>query len=487
MIETGSLAALSIAAQGAFREAYALCLVLQLAITAIGARRFFSSERYGGFVAAGRLRDAFYRPSIVYGFCALWLLSAMALLMGRYVLIAAAANVIICRFLLIGPRWNSLSRGFGAVGQITAWTGVTIFLLELTRAIDHAGFVRAAVVIVARVDFALIMVVAGIYKLTAGYTRNDGFESALVNPWWCYWSKYLAKLSPRSLVFAWMNHAAYFVEILGGLLMLTPFYEYGALAIAIAFAQLGLTLRLTLLPWMVVATFFLFAAPGKFVDGLLYRAPTSAFHTPDSTPFLWIPLFVTILAYGIAIVVVRLGLYYNFFVQRRLPEALQSAVDFLSNHLVITIWRVFTANVINFYLDILIEAADGSRRPFERIGLRSWRQGLRFAHAGEFVALCTTFTTLKYFADKPELFEERLVRYARSVPADKMERVVFLYVSITKGETFCFNRVTEFVADPRTGTVEERRLDPTFDPRAASPNSPIVRSAAPGSYAPAPR
>ena len=487
MIDSGSLGALSFSAQTAYREIYALCLIAQLACTAVGARRFFCSERYGGFVARGTLRDALYRPGIVYAACALWLGSALCLLAGEFTVLAALANVALCRFLLVGPRWNSLSRGFGAVGHITAWGGVAVFLLEASRVLDPGGTLRTAVVTIARIDFGLIMLVAGFYKLTAGYTRNDGFESALVNPWWCYWSRFCLRLSPRHPLFALMNHSAYAVEIAAGALMLTPLYEYGALAIALTFAVLGMTLRLTVLPWMVAGTFFLYVAPGGAVDRWLTAVIPVAHPAASNIPALSILLTILVCGYGAATIAVRAGLYYNFFLQRRLPEALQRAVDALSNHLLITIWRVFTANVINFYVEVAIERGDGRLEQYQKVGLRSWRSGLRYAHAGEFVALCTTFTTLKYFAGRPDLFEERLVRYARTVPIETGDRIVFTFVGITKAEHFARTPAAEFTADPVTGSVRERTLAPSIDIRAAAPHSPMVRAAGPGTYAPAPR
>lgn len=471
-----------------YRDLYAVCLAVQILVTVPGAKRFFCSERFGGYVATGKVRDLLYRPAIVYPAAILWLLCAVGLLFDRTALAASLGNVILCRFLLVGPRWNSLSRGFGAVGQITSWVGTAVLLLLFGNAVAGTTLLQPSIVAACRIDFGLIMIVAGIYKVTAGYVRNDGFQSALINPWWCYWSKLFKRLSPGNPVFAVMNHAAYAVEIAGGILMLTPLYEYGAIAICISFAMLGLQLRLTGLPWMVVATFFLFVAPHSALDNAMAAVlPTHAAALLTLPAWISFGLTAIVWAYIASIILVRAGLYYNFFAGARLPEFLQRATDQLSNHLLITIWRVFTANVINFYIDVAVIGADGRRHGYERVGLGSWRQGFRYAHAGEFVALCTTFTTLKYFPDRASLFEERLVRYARTVDAAPGSTILFTFVALRRAESFEEVPAAEFLCDPVSGKVTERTLASGFDIRAATEFSKIVRAGAPGSYAPARR
>ncbi|MBV9270998.1 MAG: hypothetical protein JO165_07890 [Candidatus Eremiobacteraeota bacterium] len=475
----------SYAAQSALRTAYGVLLFLQVLITLPGARRFFCSERYGGYVETGRVRDVLYHPVVVTFAGTLWLASAVALILDRSTLVAAVVALAACRFLLIEPRWHSLSRGFGAVGQITGWFALLIALLELSRVADYHGLIRSTTVMVFRVDFALIMVVAGIYKVTAGYLQNDGFERALANPWWCYWSRFYSRVSPASPLFAFFNHSAYIVEIGAGLLMLTPLSLWGALAIAASFAMLALNLRLTYLPGMVVAAAFLFAQPGDFVDRFsshIFPAHSIAATQVGTAGLVAALTFLGV--YAVSIVLVRCGLYYNFFLAKRLPEVLQIAVDRVSQIFVITIWRVFTVNVINFYVDVAIERRDGTRRKYERIGLRSFSQGLRYAHAGEFVALCTSFTALKYFSDRQDIFEQRVVRYAKTVPHEAGESVILTYVSIEKNAAFRYVSAAEFAVDCVAATVLERALTRGFDVRSIASTSKVVKGSATGSYAP---
>ncbi len=480
--------AYSLDAQAAFRTFYAIFLLAQLAITVPGIRRFFSTERYGGFVASTPLRDVLYSPAVVYVAVALWVAGALGLLFDRATLTSALVAFAACRYVLTDPRWASLSRGFGAVGHMTTWSSLVLVFLELSRFSDDAGgTIRAATLVVFRADLAMIMIVAGIYKLTAGYMANDGYQLALANPWWCFWSALYRRIPPRSVVFRFMNHSAYAVEILAGVAMLTPMRELGSALISLSFAYLATQLRLAFLPGMVVGSYFLFVPQGGVIDGLLHgvfhQSGPLAQHALGA--FAANTVALALLAYLAIVILVRAGLCYNFYAKKRLPGVLQRANDALANIFVVTLWRVFTANVVNFFIDVRLLGRDDVERPYERVGLRSWRDGFRYAHAGEFVALCTTFTALKYFPDDFEMFRERLIRYAKTVRRADGERVSFVYVAVdAAGSGFEHLPLATFIADPERGTVVEVPMAPGRDVRSAVASSAITYGARPGSYAP---
>jgi hypothetical protein len=95
------------------------------------------------------------------------------------------------------------------------------------------------------------------------------------------------------------------------------------------------------------------------------------------------------------------------------------------------------------------------------------------------------FTTLKYYPSNDQLFRERLLRYARTVPHAPGATLVFEYVSILKSqEAFRFLPVAEFLVDPIRGRVTERILDASVSVRDAHAASPLHEGARPGSYAP---
>ncbi|MDQ6929830.1 MAG: hypothetical protein M3126_04070 [Candidatus Eremiobacteraeota bacterium] len=484
--QTWLLPTYSFEAQALYRMCYAVILFAQLAMTAVSARRFFTSEAYGGYVQASPLRNRLYHPRIVFTLCALWLGCTLALFFDRSTFIAALLNYGLCRFLLIDTRWVSLSRGFGAVGHITLWTAGATAILELTRLIDHGGLLRSAALLTFRVDLGLIMIVAGFYKVTAGYARGNGWEIALANPWWSYWANTFAKFPPRSIFFSGMNHMAYIVEIGAGICMLTPLHFFGAIAIAASFVMLGLTLRLTFLPEMVVVSTLLFIDPGSAADRFVQTLIHQTAQTPVEHGFPGAVALIIAIALWLSIplgVLVRAALLYNFYRRKRVP-GLQAIVDALASWLLITLWRVFTADIIEFYIEVYLEGPQGLRSLYSRQRFLDFERGLRYAHAGEFVALCTTFTALKYFSHEPAIFEQRLLRYARTLPVEPGGRVVFRFIRIAKALTFTYTPVADFLVDPRVGTITEQQLSAEDDVRRTAPGSPIFRGSRVGSYAP---
>jgi hypothetical protein len=145
------------------------------------------------------------------------------------------------------------------------------------------------------------------------------------------------------------------------------------------------------------------------------------------------------------------------------------------------IWRVFSVDVVNFFIRIWREPRDGGARlPAGRLG--SWP---RFNHVGEMICITSLFTTLKYYPSDDALFQERVLRYARTLPYEPGDRFVFEYVSVMKREThFEWMPVAEYRVDIETGAVTERTLDASFSTRAAHATSPVHEGAVPGSYAP---
>lgn len=476
----------SFESQALYRMCYAIILFAQLGMTALSARRFFASEAYGGYLQESPLRNTLYHPRIVFTLCALWLGCTVALFFDRSTFVAALLNYCLCRFLLIDTRWVSLSRGFGAVGHITLWTAGATAILELTRLIDHGGVLRSAALLAFRVDLGLIMIVAGFYKVTAGYARGDGWEIALANPWWSYWASFFSQLPPRNVLFSAMNHMAYVVEIGAGVCMLTPLHFVGALAIAASFIMLGLTLRLTFLPEMIVVSSLLFIDPGSRTD----RFVQALVHHSGATPIEHGVLGAVAMGIAIALwlsiplgIVVRAGLMYNFYRRKRIP-VLQGLFDTLASWLLITLWRVFTADIIEFYIEVYLQRATGQRSLYSRQRFLDFERGMRYAHAGEFVALCTTFTALKYFSHDPAIFEQRLLRYARTLPVEPDGRAVFRFIRISKARTFAYTPVADFVVDPSAGTILELQLCAGDDVRRTAPGSPVFRGSRVGSYAP---
>jgi hypothetical protein len=207
-----------------------------------------------------------------------------------------------------------------------------------------------------------------------------------------------------------------------------------------------------------------------------------AFHLPAGiagalTWGLWIYLMLLPLAYA--------GLYYNFYGRKVLPGRWQRILERYTNAFGMILWRVFTVDVINFFVAIYEEAPGGGRRLISRYGAWDPTSWFRYRHVGESICVTGIFTALKYYPSRPEIFRERLLRYARTVACPDDAVLVFEYVSILRGDrAFVFQPVREYRVDPRRGTITERVLDPAISVSAAHPLSPAHEAAAPGSYAP---
>jgi len=172
----------------------------------------------------------------------------------------------------------------------------------------------------------------------------------------------------------------------------------------------------------------------------------------------------------------------GFYVRQPLPHVLQRALERYTNLFGIIIWRVFSVDLVNFYVRIQAQPrAGGTRRLVGQLG--TWP---RFNHVGEMICLTSVFTTLKYYPSNADIFRERLLRYARTLPHGAGDVLIFEYLSVVKEHgRFDWVPTAEYRVDLADASIDERILAPGFSPRRAHPASPVHEGATPGSYAPA--
>ena len=454
------------------RAAYGVLQLLTLVAALPHARRYFSTEKWGGYTESTPWLDALLSPVGVAALVAVWLASAVCLAVGAAVVAAAAANLALCYFFFVRLRWRSVLRGMGAPGFISFWLGAAVFLLALSDA--HAPTIRPLVLLTLQIDFALIMLSAGIYKVVAGYRTGDGMDLGLANPAWGYWSGWRT-WPPGHWLFRVFNESAWATEVGAGLLMLVPATRvFGAGIIALSFVFIAAEIRLGFLCEMVIVCCVVCMGPG---------GPIAAPGAPLAAG-LQQAIAAVLVAYLVALPLVRIGMYYNQLAHKPLPRGLQSALDWYTNAFGLIIWRVFTADVTNFFVRIWEEpAGDAPRR--EITAYAGVTGVARFRQVAECIALTSIFTTLKYYPSNRALFETRLVRYARTIRLTAAARLVFEWVFIAKQpDRFAFVPVAEFAVEPRTAVVEETVLSRIVSVRAAHAGSPVHEGARPGSYAP---
>jgi hypothetical protein len=475
------------AAQTLLRAGYGLLLLAFLLMTLPHGRRFFQSERWGGYAQSSPMVDAVQNPVVYPLLMTSWLLAGALLVRGWGGWLPALWNLLLCRYFFVGMRWRGVARGMGAPGFMTYWLGAAVFLLQLTaRAAPSA---HRLALLVLQVDFAFIMLSAGIYKLSAGYPRNFGMEFGLANPQWGYWWRRYAATPPGHWIVWTLNQLAWTTEVVAAVLMLVPATRFvGALLIVVSFAFIATHIRLGFLCEMVILAGVLFFHPGSLGDRLAARVVEAfggslAAPVAEPWPLLGLALTVGLWGYLALLPLAHAGLFYNFYARGRLPGPLQRALEAYTNFFGIIIWRVFSVDVVNFFIRIHREPARGGARTL--VSRYGWGGGLRYGHVCESVTVTSLFTTLKYYPSNADLFRDRLLRYARTVPCPAGDVLVFEYVSLRKAERrFESFTAAEYIVDLRAGTMEERVLDGTVSVRAAHAVSPVHEGLQPGTYVP---
>jgi hypothetical protein len=462
------------------RSAYGLLLTATLVAILPHARRYFLSERWGGYAESGRSTDWVQNPVVLPAIMAAWLAASIALWLNERVVLAAFINALFCRYFFIQMRWRSVLRGMGAPGFIAYWLGLAILLLEYTR--RFAPEFQGLALLVLQVDFALIMLSAGMYKFSAGYRQNDGMELGMVNPEWGYWTAFWGRMPPDSWWFRLFNQLAWGTEVVAGLLMLVPPLRFlGGLLILVSFVFIATQIRLGFLCEMVIVCCLFFSHPGSAVDRWLSAwLPATAVATQAPIPMVNAIVGAALWGYLALLPLARAGFAYNIYGKKTLPPPVQRLFDAYTNLCGLIVWRVFSADITNFFVQIHEQQPDGARRLVSR-----WGSTLRYQQVAESIAVTSVFTTLKYYRSNRGLFLGRLLRYARTVPCDAGSTLVFQYVSVLKrAKRFHFHPVVEYTVEPRTGVVSEHALDSSVSVHAPADSSPIHEAARPGTYAP---
>ena len=155
-----------------------LCGVLLLALPHW--RRFFVSERWGGYAQSIWDVEIIQNPIVFPIIMTLWFVCGVLIAKGQWTPWPAVLNLVLCRYFFIGMRWKGLLRGMGAPGFVLYWGGLSVALLEYC--LRYAPDMRSFVLQVLQVDFACIYLSSGFYKFSAGYPKNHGMELGMVNP-----------------------------------------------------------------------------------------------------------------------------------------------------------------------------------------------------------------------------------------------------------------------------------------------------------------
>jgi hypothetical protein len=462
-------------------------MLLTLGAALPHARRYFRSERWGGYAESSPSVDAIQNPIVGSMLLVAWVAAALCLVIGRFVLAGATINLLCCYYFFIRMRWRSVLRGMGAPGFIAFWLGAAVFLLELTS--RHAPELRGLALLTMQVDFAGIMLTAGLYKLFAGYRHSQGMELGMVNPEWGYWPEFWAKWRPSHPLFRVLDEMAWGTEVTCGILMLIPATRMlGGLGILLSFIFIATQIRLGFLCEMVILCCLLFFGMGTAAEGwLLSVLPATAGQlTTAGTPLpapVQAAMAVCFWTYIALLPLVRTGMFYNQLRHRSLPAPLQQMLDGYANFFGLILWRVFTADVVNFFVRVWEESGPTAARRL----ISDYRKTgpFRFSQVAECVTLTSVFTTLKYYPSNRALFVGRLLRYARTIPCESSSRLIFEWVNVAaKPERFTFVPIAEYAVDVNKGIVTDTVLSDAVSVHGVPSVSPVHEGVTPGSYAP---
>lgn len=465
---------LSLGLQAIVRELYSLLMLGTLIISWPNRKFFFGGKSSGGYVESDA---ALYSPLAINALIGIWAMSLVFLLLGQWLVLASTVNLVLCYHFFIQLRWRSLLRGMGAPGFMSWWLAAFVFLAEL--ALAFAPSQRHFVLFVFQYDFAIIMLSAGIYKLTSGYLHNHGMQLGLVNPMWGYWYKFYRRFSPKGLLFNFYNQMGWGTEVVCAGLMLVPATRFwGGLIMALSFVFIMLQIRLGLLCGMIIVSCLLFMdGQGELTSTLAPLLSSGSVGNEVATVAILLNAFLWF--YVIMRPLVLMGLYINFYGERALPQPIQRTVEWLSNTFGIILWRVFTREITGFYIEI--ESVSKARTPLARYdSIGDWR----FNHVGESIAVTVLFTTLKYFGADRTVFRDKLLRYARtlSLPDGK---ALFRWVQFTENEQqFETAVVVEFDVNLLKSEVVERIVNPQMYAQIGMSSAAAKSCVRPGSYVP---
>lgn len=481
--------ALSLPMQAVIRTGFAFCTLGMLLLSLPNAHRFFATAKRRGYADDGPWLSLLLHPLGRVLVLSSWIAAACWLWVDRSTVLAAAVCLFWSRLFFISLRWKSISRGMGAPGFMLYWLAALVFFLEWTRFYDPAGWLRPVVILAFKIDFAVIMLCAGQYKLFAGYPQNNGMERGMVNPWWGKLGPLYRRIRPGHPLFHFLNHCAYLGELVAGALMLyPPTSEIGGLFMAASFVFIFIHIRLGFLTHTVIVSCFLFCMPGGWVDRLLPN--TVEINQGLNHPVLTavnIALATFFVVYLLALPFAKAALYYNFYAKKRLPERLQGLADRWCNLWGIIIWRVFTIDNTNFYINAYFQNPQtGERHLYSRPQGYDLASGLRYIHVCEYVCFVSIFTTVKYFPSNSPLFTKRLWRYAKTLPCPAGHQVVFEWVDIHKTpERFEDIASKEFILDLDTAEMTVVDLKDGSSQTDSLRFSELVEGSTVGSYAPA--
>jgi hypothetical protein len=412
-----------------------------------------------------------------------WPILLLCILFGFYRLPSSIFLVCIFRYFFINTRWSSLLRGGGAPGYMSYYTLLIIMLCEISFMLPDSNQEWAGYLI--KIDFGVIILCSGLYKSLTGYLNSDGMEYGLANPLWSYFFSYFAKVNPRNIFFKIQNISACVLQIIAGFcICFSPINHLlgylGGTLVCLSFIYLLPLIRLGRLSAIMMSIGILFLPDINFSFLEINKNIIQASDFID-TKFIN-GLFKTLfLIYLPLLIIIKITQYLNLFKNIYWPFGINYFFSKIANFFPIIIWRVFTPDVTNFYIIIRLRNKINNstenlveNSTYDYSGFHSFWTKFRYLHVMESIVLTTIFNSLRYFHNNPKLFNERLLRYSKTLPNHSDKIITYDYMLIEKTSTnFNYTHLKSFIVDTKKDTINTMEIGQSELISKSSTYSPV--------------
>ena len=412
-------------------------------------------------------RSVFTSSFRIHAFQILLLTCLIFLFLDYYAIFASFILFLCMRYLFVSGR-NTRVSTFGAVGQVCLLISAYIFFFEVALMIDPTYQLVEFFHNILAIEVGIILLSSGIHKCLLGYLNDEGFEYALVNPSWGKFFFFFRKLRPSSWFFKINNFGACFLEILTGLCFLLPETRiFGAYLLIFIFLYVFLTVRVNILPFLMMGIALLYLKPIDFHFPILSKHP-SQLVIPEFLITLIEAFFILYLIVYILITFYRI---FQLIMKVPVPSFLIKPMQIFMFARPYFEWNVFNFKFTNYFIQIQKTSKttkemtatiyDGFSKNYGEI-FEDPRLFFRFIHHHESSLLLNLFDLIifsKYEDMEPyqKQFIKKIVWYSKTLLTKSEHEdtlVVFTAIHIMKTEDkFFYVPGMSISVDVKSGTV----------------------------------
>lgn len=335
------------------------------------------------------------RPT-TFLFFLVWMLSCFNILLVNNAFTGFLFLSLIFRFFYIESRNTNLFRGGGAVGILPALLVSYLTIIEFMNLISLEWINSQYFLCIMIIHIGLIMLDSSINKMTSGFFSNQGFQFALFNPFWSYWSSVSLLRKLPNNIWQIVNFIIPLTQFFFALLIIFLPYQYlGILSLSVGFIILTFIVRLGTLTILISCFITLYVNLSSFEFTFEYL-PLNVLYTNIN-----IIVLISGLIYLFILVFGQLLVWSNFYFSFFLWKPVQNLFDRINWHFPILVWRVFTPDVVNLYCKIFEVHSNGNKilinKSFDELSFNSnIFMNLRFFNVAESCVLSSIFNSLKY-------------------------------------------------------------------------------------------